>query len=608
MKADTTPSSRVVFVPPALAAHLQARLQQGLALHQQGRHPEARAVYEGILQLHPDHVDALHLAGVLAFQTDRAAEAVALIDRAISLQPRQAAFHSNLGLAQVQLGQLAAAIASYDQAIALKPDFAEAHLNRGHALRQLQQPDAALASYDRAIALRAHDAESHFGRALVLAELQQREPALAAYDQAIALRPGHAESHYNRGNVLRELKRLDEALASYDQALAIRPQYARALVNRGVTLYQQNHLEAALASYDQALRIRPGYADAHVNRGISLFELGQLDAAVASYDQALALQPDYPEAQINKSLVLLLQGDFRQGWELYESRWRVPASLPYRPAFSQPRWNGSEPLAGKTLLLFGEQGFGDFLQFSRYANLLAARGAQVLLQVPVSLAALLKDLPGISRIVVKGDPLPPFDWYCPLLSLPQAFHTDLQTIPSGERYLRADARKVEVWRGKLDDRSGDRTRLRVGLAWSGNPAHENDRHRSILLSALLQHLPVHHQYVSLQKEVRPADALVLERHSHILHFGGQLQDFSDTAALCELMDVVISVDTSVAHLSGALGKRTWVMLPLVPDWRWLLGRDDSPWYPSVRLYRQTRRNDWRAVFSRLWTDLKQLQA
>ncbi len=606
--APPTNRPRVVFVPAPLLAQLNRKIRQGLQLQQQGRYAEAKALYEGILQIHPEHVDALHLSGVVAFQTGRAADAIAPISHAIALQPRDASFHFNLGLAQAQLGQTEAALASHEQAIALKPDFAEAHVHRGQALRQLDRNLEALGSYDRALALQPPDAETHFRRAVVLRDLQQPESAVAAYDEAIRIKPDYPDAHFNRGNLLRELKLPEEAVASYDRAIALKPDYVKAYLNRGVALYEQNRLEEALASYDRAIGDKSGYADAYVNRGICLYELRRLDEAVASYDQALALQPDYPEAMLNKSLTLLLQGKLLQGWDLYEWRWRLPASEPYRPAFTQPCWSGREPVKGKTVLLFGEQGFGDFVQFARYATLLAARGATVVLQVPRSLASVLKDLAGVSRIVVKGEPLPPFDLYCPLLSLPKAFGTDMAAIPSAPRYLQADPGKVAHWRAELDRRLGDKTRLRIGLVWSGNPTQGNDRNRSMALSALVPHLPVNHQYVSLQKDARPADRLTLERHSHILHLGDQLKDFSDTAALCELMDLVLTVDTSVAHLSGALGRPTWVMVAYVPDWRWLLERQDSPWYPSIKLYRQSARNDWGRVFSRLWDDLKQLQA
>lgn len=599
---------RVVFVPAPLLAQLNATIRRGLQLQQQGRYAEAKALYEDILKIHPEHVDALHLSGVVAFQTGRATEAIAPISRAIALQPGDASFHFNLGLAQAQLGQHEAALASHEQAIALKPDFAEAHIHRGQALRRLGRNQAALTSYDRALVLKPQDAETHFRRAVVLRDLQQPESAVAAYDEAIRIKPDYPDAHFNRGNLLRELNRPEEAVASYDRAIALKPDYVKAYLNRGVALYKLNRLEDALASYDQAIGDQAGYADAFVNRGICLYELRRLDEAVASYDRALALQPDYPEAMLNKSLTLLLQGKLLQGWDLYEWRWHLPASQPYRPAFAQPCWSGREPVAGKTVLLFGEQGFGDFLQFSRYATLLAARGAKVVLQVPPSLASVLKDIEGVSRIVVKGEPLPPFDLYCPLLSLPKAFGTDMAAIPASPRYLQADPRKVAHWRSELDRRLGDKTRLRIGLAWSGNPTQGNDRNRSMALSALVPHLPVNHQYVSLQKDVRPADRLTLERHSHILHLGDELKDFSDTAALCELVDLVLTVDTSVAHLSGALGRPTWVMVAYVPDWRWLLERQDSPWYPSLKLYRQSARNDWGRVFSMLWADLKQLQA
>ena len=422
-------------------------------------------------------------------------------------------------------------------------------------------------------------------------------------DTAIKIQPNNAAFYTNHGNALQELKQLDAAVASYDKAIALKPNYAEAYSNRGNALQELKQLDAAVASYDKAIALKPNYAEAYSNRGNALQELKQLDAAVASYDKAIALQPDLAEACWSKSLALLLGGDFVDGWKLFEWRWSSEGLKLTKRNFPQPLWLGKESLAGKSVLLHSEQGLGDTIQFCRYAKFVSDLGARVIMEVPKSLFGLMKTLSDVSDLVVKGSPLPAFDYHCPLLSLPLAFNTNLNSIPRATKYLSADSIKLTHWTNKL----GEKRKPRIGLAWNGRPEHKNDHNRSIVLAALIQHLPADYQYVSLQKEVRDLDKPVLKSSTDILHFGNELDDFADTAALCELVDVVITVDTSVAHLGGALGRPTWVLLPFSPDWRWLLDRNDSPWYPSVKLYRQPNVGDWSSVFDKIKADIAQIR-
>ena len=434
-------------------------------------------------------------------------------------------------------------------------------------------------------------------RGLALEKLQRPEDALGSFQQALVLNPGNAEACFNCANALHKLLRLEDALRLYDQAIALQADYAAAYSNRGTVLLEQNRLEEALSSYDTAIALNRENAETWFNRGCAL---QQLDEAVTSYDQAIALKPDYADAYFNKALALLLGGQFRQGWELYE--WRMQCEkLHAKRSFPQARWTGAENLDGKTILLHGEQGLGDSIQFCRYANLVKQTGARVLLEVPRPLTALLKTLDGVDVVIEQGQPLPAFDYHCPLMSLPLAFRTELHTIPVAGPYLQSSANKRRQWQQRL----GHKTRLRVGLVWRGSTVHKGDRARSLPLAEILPCLPPQLDYVSLQKEVREADQQPLHR-SGIRHYGEQLADFSDTVALCELLDIVVSVDTSVAHLAAALGKPTWILLPHAPDWRWLLDRSDSPWYPTARLYRQTRPADWGPVLERLSMDLAAL--
>ena len=395
------------------------------------------------------------------------------------------------------------------------------------------------------------------------------------------------------------MAQLDEALASYDQAIRFKPDYVDAHSNRGTILQHYQQWGAAMASYDQAIALDPTYAKAHNNRGNTLQERHQIDAALASYDQAIALEPDYADAYWNKGIALLLDGDFARGWPLYEWRHKALESTHPQRQFDQPLWLGQGSLQGKTLLLHSEQGLGDTLQFIRYAPLLAAQGARVVVELPRALMVLLADMQGVSQFIEQGQALPAYDYHCPLLSLPLAFGTTLDNIPAPAAYVRSLPSKRAQWAATLGAKAG----LRIGIAWSGSTGHKNDHNRSITLAELLQHLPTGPQYISLQKELREVDQATLRANPQLRHFGPDLADFTDTAALCDLMDLVISVDTSVAHLSAALGQTTWVLLPYSPDWRWLLERSDSPWYPSARLYRQDRSMRWAGVLQRLRDDV-----
>lgn len=647
--------------------NVQEKLKQAITLHQNGDLTTAKLLYENILRVQPEHPDALHLLGVIALQYRDYMQAVTLIDKAISIIPNNAAFYSNRGLALQELKQIEAAIASYNQAIAIDPNYADAYCNRGSALNNLNQFEQAIASYDQAIAVKPDYADAYYNRGCVLHDLghleaaltsynqaitiqpkhasaycnignvlkilEQPERALASYDQAISIQPDHVEAHYNRANTLSELGQLEAAIAGYDRAIAIRPDYAEAYSNRGYTLYEFNQFEAAMAScqqaitiqphlakaycnlgcvqsrlnqteeaiasYDKAIALQPDYVDSYCNRGNALQELGELDAALACYDQAIAIDPNHANAFLGKSVLLLLLGDFENGWKLYEWRWKVKKIGLVPRQFPQPLWLGEQSLDGKTILVHTEQGLGDVLQFCRYTKLVSALGARVILEVPESLIGLLSGLEGVTQLVEVGRNLPDFDYHCPLLSLPLALKTTLKNIPSAPSYLQVNAQKRALWSLRL----GTKVKLRVGLVWSGSSTHKRDHNRSLNLTSLLSYLPDGFEYVCLQKKLRDIDKSVMAANPHILFFGNKLRDFTDTAALCELMDLVISVDTSIVHLAGALGKETWVLLPSLPDWRWLLDREDSPWYPSVRLYRQSVRYDWQSVLQKLHIDL-----
>jgi len=428
--------------------------------------------------------------------------------------------------------------------------------------------------------------------------------AKVIYEQILKIQPNNFSALELMGAMYAQTKNHLQAIEFLSKAIKINPQFAPCYNNRGIALKELKRLDEALASYDKAISIKPDYAEAYYNRGNALKELKRLDEALASYDKAISIKPDYAEAYWNKSLALLLGGQFAQGWQEYEWRWKNEKLSSYKEKrnFHQPLWLGAETLKDKTILLHAEQGLGDTIQFCRYIPLVAQLGAKIILEVQRPLVKLLKNLEGVSQIIAKGDMLPAFDYQCPLLSLPLAFKTELNTIPPAAKNITSDNEKNSKWQTKL----GEKTKPRIGLVWSGSTIHKNDHNRSLTLSELLPYLPSHIEYVCLQKELRDIDKVALEKNPHIQFYGDALEDFTDTAALCELMDIIISVDTSVAHLAGTLGKSTWVLLPYSPDWRWLLDRDDSPWYPSAKLYRQEKIGDWNGVLEKLNRDLEKL--
>lgn len=446
---------------------------------------------------------------------------------------------------------------------------------------------------------------AHFETLQMLGEIEYQcgrpEHALLWFDKALKADSRSSFAHYNRGLILQALKRFEEAMASYNRALALDAGFAKAYNNRGNVLNELGRLEAALQNYDRAIAVKPDYAVAYNNRGNVLKEQGQWEAALQSYDHAIALQPDYAGACYNKGFLKLLLGDFEAGWPLYEWRWKIDQKDIVRN-FKQPLWLGDESVADKSILLYPEQGLGDVIQFVRYVPMVEALGAKVILEVPGPLVSLIKTLKGTFRVVEKGESLPAFDLHCPIMSLPLAFRTTIETIPAEVPYLGVSPQK----RVELQTQLGPKIRRRIGLAWSGFAGHTNDRNRSIALRMLEPLLSLDVEYHSLQKEIRPDDEATLREYTQIQSHKDHISDFADTAALISEMDLVISVDTSVAHLAGALGKPVWILLPYSPDWRWLTERADSPWYPTARLFRQQQPIDWANVVARIYQELIRL--
>ncbi len=487
-----------------------------------------------------------------------------------------------------QAGRLHEAVAAYRQAIGFKPDFTNAFYNQGLALQTLGRTSDAVACYSKAIHFKPDFVDAHYNLGLAALEQGRRAEAAAHFRRAVALNPGHADAHYNLGITVRQLGSLDEAAVCYRRAIAARPGYTDAHFNLGIVLVEMGQPGEAAACYQRAIDLNPGYTDAYYNLGLVAQQQGRPADAIGPYRRAIALRPDYADAHASLATALLLQGDMAEGWEAFEWRWQTSIVAGQRRDFTQPQWRG-EPAQGKTLLIHAEQGFGDTLQFCRYGVLAASRGLRVIMEVQASLVRLLAGLPGVDQVLGQGEALPPFDLQCLTMSLPLALGTTLQTIPSATAYLHADAAAVELWRSRIAAMPG--RGKRIGLAWAGSPTKLADHERSLppaLLTPLLG-LPGLH-FFSLQKAgPNPFDSATL---TDVM---AEMRDFADTAALVANLDLVISVDTAVAHLAAALGKPVWLLNRVNTDWRWLTGRSDSPWYPTLRQFRQTSHGDWGPV-------------
>jgi Flp pilus assembly protein TadD len=540
---------------------------------------------------------------MMACQVGRGEAGVTLIRMAIASKPDYPEAHYNLGNALKDSGQMDEAIAAWQEAIVHRPEYPEAHSNLCIALKEKGRLEEAIEAGRRAVALRPNYPQAHYNLGNALKEKGQNDGAIEAYRRAIALTANFPAAHNNLGIVLKEGGRLEEAVAAYRQAIVLNPDFPDAHNNLGIALRDQGRLEEAIDAYRKAVALMANFPEAHNNLGNALKDTGDMEAAIAASRQAIALKPDFAEAHFNLGIMLLVQGNFTDGWREYEWRWRTRDFIPSQRDFSQPVWDG-RPFEGRTLLLHAEQGFGDTLQFIRYLPLVARRGARVIVECQEPVRRLVQMMSADLTVVARGRPLPAFDVHCPLLSLPHLFATDEANIPGNAAYLHADAAEAAAWRDRLADHSAS---LKVGLVWAGRPTHSNDRNRSIKLAnfAPLARIPGV-RFVSLQKGEAAAEAKSPPEGMELPDLTGELNDFADTAALIAALDLVIAVDTAVVHLAGAMGKPVWVLLPFAPDWRWLLNRNDSPWYPTMRLFRQHQPGQWTPVIAEIRQELERV--
>jgi tetratricopeptide (TPR) repeat protein len=627
--------------------------------HQAGQLAEAQALYRQVLTEQPNHAAAMHFLGLTEFQLGRFDSALELMNRANQIDSTRADFYCNLGLVLATTGRLDAAVQAYERALKLKPDYAEAHNNLGIALVALDKIEKGIEEYRAAIRLRPNYPEAYNNLGSALHSLNQYDPAIEALQHALDLKPDFSEARNNLGNTLLDANQVEAALEAFSRALSSPQKLPQSFYGLGNALRKNNKLEDAIEAFRKAIEMSPTYGEAYNNLGETLLTAGDITGAVsamgravelrptnptvlynfanslmhdsqyeqakAMFHRALELKPDYPEAQtnlgnalfaqghidqglaahelnvktspefalghLNYALALLLTGDWDRGFAEYEWCWKVDAFKKNRPVFSQPRWDGSD-LEGKRILLFNEQGFGDAIQFARYVPLVSKRGGKVIVQAPQPLQRLFEDAFGIENVV--ADPPPLFDVQSPFLNLPRAFRTTIQSIPADVPYLRSNATLIEYWRSRVP---AEAKLLKVGLVWRGRATPDAQRSIPTELLAPLGDVP-NLWFTNLQvghSSPPPPFAVADWRE--------ELKDFADTAALMANLDLVLTIDSAAAHLAGALGRPTWTMLKYVPDWRWLREREDSPFYPTMRLFRQTTLGDWAGVLAKVATEL-----
>ncbi len=651
----------------AMSASLPS-LAEGLEFHRAGKLAAAEGVYRQVVAAEPDNADAWSLLGAVCINLNRLDEAARHLDEALRINPRHHAAFDNRGVLLGKQGKYDEAVECFQQALAIQPNQAVTYLNMAEALLRNGQPSEAIAAFRRVLALapdslRAHselarvlrdegrhaealphwqhvvqakpnDPALRFELAATLAHLRRLDEAKGEYQEVLRQKPDSAETCVNLGVVCMDRNELDEAVGLLRRAIEMRGRFAEAYSNLGGVLTRQGNAEEAIVVLEQALRLKPDssearnnlgialaaearfgeaevryrqvidqnpqHADAIYNLGIALLKQGRVASAIEQFDQAIALAPDYAEAHHNRSAALLLSEDFADGLPEYEWRFRSRDYGGFKSRW--PLWQG-EPLAGRTIVLVAEQGWGDTFQFIRYAQLVKQQAARVIAECPASLHAVLAQTPGVDEWISPESPAPAADFCVPLLSLPYRLGTTYATIPADVPYVFADETLVETWRERL----GEHQDFRIGIVWQGNPRFPDDRWRSIPLAAFapLATLP-NVQLVSLQKHAGLEQIATVAGDWPFVDLNDRIENFADTAAVMRHLDLVISCDTAPAHLAGALGVPVWVALPVVPDWRWLLEREDSPWYPAMRLFRQTAWGQWDEVFARMADEVRKL--
>lgn len=644
-------------------------LNNAVKHHRAGNFSVAKDLYDKIRKTHPNNGEVTRLSGLLEYQIGNLENALNLLSLAISFNPKSAQAYANRALVFQDSTKLFDAMADYDKALSLNPNCAITLNNRGSLFKTLGELEKALIDYKKAVSIQPKFPQAIYNIGNVLNEQGHLKTAIQAYDQALKFNPELADGYINRGRVFCELgnfqkaiidfkkaieiapknaaafsnlgyaqfklKNFHDAFQNFNKALEIEPNYYHSLYNRGLVYLKNNRPEKAITDLIAALKLRPNSAEAHNNLGICLHKLGKNKEAIncfqkslsitsekgvyvnlaAShralgnfrealeiYDDVIRMEPNFAEALFSKSLILLMLGNFSEGLELYEWRWKTENFPSPIREFNKPIWTGEQELSGKTILIHWEQGFGDTIQFCRLIKQLKQENTRIIFEVQKSLYQVMKSLDNDIELVEEGSELPEFDFYCPLLSLPHRLKLREESIPKSANYLKCCPKKTENWSRLL----GKKDKPRIGIVWSGSKTHSNDKNRSIALKSFLNAFPKNLEIISLQKEVNDEDLKLLKNHEDIKIFGEKLDDFSDTAALCNLMDIIVTVDTSVAHLAGAIGKPVFLLIPFVPDFRWLLKRETTPWYQSVRIFRQKNEDNWSPALKNIYEELEEI--
>ncbi len=615
------------------------QIQTALAYYQSGAFQKSLILCQEILQKNPNNIEALNLSGLSRQGRQEYDLSISCFEKIVLLSPDKALGYFNLansyhalkklneadlnyqmaagrdskddriynnwGIVLRDKGALDQAVTRFQKAIQLNPDNANAYHNLGNVLADLGRLEGAIRCFQKAVQINPSNAVHYKCLGNALREKGELDESLELLQQALDRFPDDPETFYSLGAVLKTKGRLDEAVVCYEKAIRLNPGLPQTYYNLGNLFKAKRLFEAAKEQFQKALQLDPRFAEAYNNLGATLKETGAINDALVMYRKALEINPNFPEARWNMGLTFLLSGKLIEGWEGYEYRWEKPDYIKYKRQFLKPMWQG-EKLSGKRILLHAEQGYGDTLQVIRYVPLLVSENVEVFVECPRDLKSLISRSNGISRVIARGEPLPEFDIHCPLMTLPKIFGTTLESIPQTIPYLSVDKDLVRAWQLRLNSEA---KKWKVGLVWAGNPEHLNDRNRSCsleILSPLLQIKNV--QFFSLQKGRGSEKDDRSSRDLGLFDLTAYIRDFSDTAALIKNLDLVVSVDTAVAHLAGAIGKRVWTLLPYNPDWRWLLERKDSPWYPTMCLYRQSTPGDWMGVIQRVKEDLSVLVA
>lgn len=544
---------------------LESLFQIGISLHKQGKKLEASNIYKIILKNDKSHFDSNHMLGIIETQNNNTSMAIQFLQKAVQINPNSSYAYSDLGINLYKIKKIDEAITCFERAIQLDVENAQAYSNLGN----------------------------------ILQETGNYEDALIKYIQAIDIDCKYIQAHYNCGNAFRVLGKFDQAIQYYDNAIDLSPNFAEAYCNKGVALKELNLLDEALECFNISINININFADAFYNRGLVLHDFKRIDEALSNYEKAIDIKPDHIDAYWNKSLALLLCGDYLNGWKFHEYRWKTNKFKTKQRNYPEKCWLGLESLNGKKIYIYEEQGIGDTIQLCRYLKLVKLLGTYVIFGVSKSLYDFMLSLDGVDELISNDITPTSFDFHCPLHSLPLALGTTVETIPNEFSYLKANFEKVAKWKEKL----GFQKKIRIGIAWSSVSLFEQDKSRSISFLTMMSAIPRDmFDIVCLQKIIKEEDNTEFSK-SGINFYGNELVDIDETAALISCLDLVISTCTSIPHISASIGKPTWIMLQYVPDWRWMLEREDSIWYQTVRLFRQKTRGDWNSVCTQVYSEL-----